>query len=73
MQVKLVAVLDVEHEISSVQILHHEEEVLLDTKFKEVRARSDSPQMSSDGTSMRGLHLSLEGAVKVREERILPS
>lgn len=29
-QVELVAVLDVEHEISAVQELHHEEEVLLD-------------------------------------------
>lgn len=33
-QVKLVAVLDVEHEIPSVQILHHEEEVLLDTEMQ---------------------------------------
>lgn len=29
-QVELVAGLDVEHEISSVQILHHKEEVLLE-------------------------------------------
>lgn len=33
-QVKLVAVLDVEHEIPSVQVLHHEEEVLLDTEMQ---------------------------------------
>lgn len=33
-QVKLVAGLDVEHEIPSIQILHHEEQVLLDTKMQ---------------------------------------
>lgn len=31
MHVKLVTVLNVEHEVASVQILHHEEEVLLKT------------------------------------------
>lgn len=35
-QVELVAVLDVEHEISSVQELHYEEEVLLDREGREI-------------------------------------
>lgn len=30
--VKLVAELDVEHEVASVQVLHHKEEVLLDKR-----------------------------------------
>ena len=33
-RVKLVAVLDVEHEISSIQILHHEEQILLDADMQ---------------------------------------
>ena len=41
--VKLMAVLDVEHEVPSVQILHHKEEVLLDT---EMHRGQDSEWMS---------------------------
>lgn len=37
-QVKLVAVLDVEHKIPSIQILHDEEQVFLDVKTQRVRA-----------------------------------
>lgn len=46
MQVKLVAVLDVKHEIASVQVLHHKEEVLLDA---EIRRGQDSEWTSTDG------------------------
>lgn len=38
-QVKLVAALDVEHEIPSIQILHHKEQVLLDTKMQRGQGR----------------------------------
>ena len=43
-RVELVAVLDVEHEISSIQILHHEEQVLLDT---DVQRGQSSERMST--------------------------
>lgn len=53
-QVKLVAVLDVEHEIPAVQVLHHEEEVLLDT---EMHRGQESEWTSTDGCLHRHLTL----------------
>lgn len=67
-QVKLVTVLNVEHEVSSVQILHYEEEVLLDVEMLELG------QMSPHGSqvSQTGSYLGLKGAVKVRQKRAVP-
>lgn len=69
MQVKLVAVLDVEHEIASVQVLHHKEEVLLDAEMKRGQDSVDVYWWLIKQISCLGL----EGAVKVREEGIFPS
>lgn len=78
-QVKLVAVLDVEHKIPSIQILHDEEQVFLDAKT-EVRAIFVSRELFSVATYLHamtvqvymGHHLSLEGAVKMCKEGIFP-
>lgn len=77
MYVKLVAALDVEHEVTSVQILHHKEQVLLGKKksLRHIFFLYVFPKASfTCGQTARALgrHLGLESAVKLGEEGILP-
>lgn len=73
-QVKLVAVLDVEHEIASVQILHHKEQILLDTEMQVqwTYVRRIEVNTADVYLSVYGFNLGLEGAIKVCEEGIFP-
>lgn len=75
MYVKLVAALDVEHEVTSVQILHHKEQVLLEKSVKQTRlffVFSKASLKYRQTQRVLGRHLGLESAVKVCEEGILP-